>query len=148
MAAELAEQTIQNVHILKEIEIAAPVEIAFEAVLEQLGPGSEMPGKKPFPMVIEPKPGGRWYRDLGDNNGHLWGHVQSIKRPTLIELIGPMFMSYPVAGHIEYKLSEIEGGTRVSLRHRALGMIDDAHRQGVTQGWRQILDALKTAVES
>jgi hypothetical protein len=25
-------------------------------------------------------------RDLGDGNGHLWGHVQAIKRPTLLEI--------------------------------------------------------------
>ena len=48
-----------------------------------------------FPMVIEPWPGGRWYRDLGNNAGHLWGHVQVIKPPTLLELCGPMFMSFP-----------------------------------------------------
>ena len=44
--------------ISKEIAIAAPIEIAFEAMLEELGPGGEMPDGKPFPMVIEPWPGG------------------------------------------------------------------------------------------
>jgi hypothetical protein len=38
-----------------------------------------------MPLKIEPWPGGRWYRDLGDNNGHLWGHVQASKRPRLLE---------------------------------------------------------------
>ena len=37
-------------------------------------------------MVVEARPGGRWYRDLGGDNGHLWGFVQSIKRPTLLEI--------------------------------------------------------------
>ncbi len=48
-----------------------------------------------MPMKIEPWPGGRWYRDLGDNNGHFWGHVQAIKRPTLLEITGPLLASYP-----------------------------------------------------
>ncbi len=55
-------------------------------MLERLGPQGQMLDGKPFPMRIEPWPGGRWYRDLGDNSGHLWGHVQVIKPPTLLEL--------------------------------------------------------------
>ena len=47
-----------------------------------------------MPMKLEAWPGGRWYRDLGDGNGHFWGHVQAIKRPTLLEISGPLFMSY------------------------------------------------------
>ena len=47
-------------------------------------------------MKIELWPGGSWYRDLGDGNGHFWGNVQAIKRPTLLEITGPLFMSYPV----------------------------------------------------
>ena len=43
---------------------------------------------KPLPMVLEPHPGGRWYRELGGDNGHLWGFVQSIKRPVLLENLG------------------------------------------------------------
>ena len=87
MSISNVEQEIQTISITKEIEIAAPIEIAFEAMLEEIGPDGEMPGGKPFPMVIEPWPGGRWYRDLGDNSGHLWGHVQVIKPPTLLEIV-------------------------------------------------------------
>ena len=58
-------QEIHTINITREIEIAAPIEIAFEAILQEIGPGGEMMDGKPFPMVIEPWPGGRWYRDLG-----------------------------------------------------------------------------------
>ena len=50
---------------------------------------------RPMPMKIEPWPGGRWYRDLGDSNGHFWGNVQAIKRPTLLEFCGPMICPIP-----------------------------------------------------
>jgi hypothetical protein len=94
-------ETIHTLEIRKDIFIAASPEIAFEAMLEELGPGSVMPDGKPFPMKIEPWPGGRWYRDLGEAGGHkyghLWGHVQVIKAPLLLELTGPMPMSYPRA---------------------------------------------------
>ena len=135
MSTSLVEQEIQTISIVKEIEIAAPIEIAFEAVLEELGPGGEMPGGKPFPMVIEPWPGGRWYRDLGDHAGHLWGHVQVIKPPTLLELCGPMFMSFPGVNHLQYRLTAGGDGTRLKLTHQAMGTIPEDVRQGVGQGW-------------
>jgi hypothetical protein len=151
MATNIAEREIQTIHILKDIEIAAPLEITFEAVLEELGPAGEMPGGKPFPMVIEPWPGGRWYRDLGNHAGHLWGHVQVIKPPTLLELCGPMFMSYPALNHVQYRLTAEGDGTRLQLTHRALGQIPREVQEGAGGGWdyglervREIAERLKT----
>jgi hypothetical protein len=135
MSMSDVEQEIQTINISREIEIAAPIEIAFEAMLEEIGPGGEMPGGKPFPMVIEQWPGGRWYRDLGNNAGHLWGHVQVIKPPTLLELSGPMFMSFPGINHVQYRLTTDGKGTRLSFTHRAMGPIPEEVREGVSQGW-------------
>ena len=98
-------ETVHVMTIHKEIEIAAPLEVAFAALLDELGPEGQMPNGQSLSMKIEPWPGGRWYRDLGDNAGHLWGHVQVIKPPTLLEINGPMFMSYPVASHLQYRLT-------------------------------------------
>ena len=135
MSMSDVEQEIQTISITREIEIAAPIEIAFEAMLEEIGPGGEMPGGKPFPMVIEQWPGGRWYRDLGDNAGHLWGHVQVIKPPTLLELCGPMFMSFPAINHVQYRLTADGDGTLLKFTHRAMGPIPDEIRENVGGGW-------------
>jgi hypothetical protein len=75
-------------------------------------------------------------RDRGDGVGHLWGYVQVIKPPVLLELSGPMFMSYPALNHIEVKLGQRPGGTRVDLRHRPIGFIDPSHRQCIDTGWK------------
>src|SRR5262245_56986894 len=147
MATNLAEQEIQTLHILKDIEIAAPLEIAFEAVLEELGPAGQMPDGKPFPMVIEPWPGGRWYRDLGSNAGHLWGHVQVIKPPALLELCGPMFMSYPGVNHVQYRLTAEGETTRLKLTHRAMGQIPPEVREGAGQGWDHGLKRIREIAE-
>ena len=98
-------------------------------------------------MNIEAKPGGRWYRDRGNGVGHLWGFVQVIKPPSLLELSGPMFMSYPAHNHVEIKVEKTATGSRVTLRHRAIGMIDPGHRQGVGQGWGYMLAELKKDAE-
>jgi uncharacterized protein YndB with AHSA1/START domain len=135
MSTILLEQDVQSFTIAREIEIAAPIEIAFEAILEEIGPGSQMPGGRPLPMVIEPWPGGRWYRDLGDKTGHLWGHVQVIKPPTLLELCGPFFMSFPGVNHVQYRLVTEGTGTRLKFSHRAMGLFPDDVRENVHQGW-------------
>jgi hypothetical protein len=135
MSMSDVEQDIQTIIISREIEIAAPIEIAFQAMLEEVGPGGEMPGGKPFPMVVEQWPGGRWYRDLGDNAGHLWGHVQVIKPPTLLELSGPMFMSFPALNHVQYRLSAEGDVTRLKFTHRSMGPLPDEMRENVGHGW-------------
>lgn len=130
-----AEPGIQTLSVRKEIEIAAPPEIVFESVLEEMGPGGEMPDGTPFPMTIEPWPGGRWFRDLGNGAGHLWGHVQVIKPPRLLEICGPLFMSYPAINFVQYRLTPEGGGTRLTITHRAMGELEAEHREGVVVGW-------------
>ena len=126
----------------QHIEIKAAIGDVYRSVLHRLGEGSTNMKGESMQMLLEQWPGGRWFRDRGNGIGHLWGHVQAIKPPLLLELSGPMFMSYPVMNHVEVKLEEIPGGTRVALRHRALGFIDSAHREGVGTGWHHILNSI------
>ena len=106
------EQEIRTLEIVKEETIAASMEIVFETLLEQLGPYNETPDGTSMSMKIEPWPGGRWYRDLGNNAGHFWGHIQAIKPPALLEICGPLFMSYPATSNVQYRLTEENGVTR------------------------------------
>jgi hypothetical protein len=98
-------------------------------------------------MKLEPWPGGRWYRDLGNNVGHLWGHVQVIKPPTLLEITGPLFMSYAAISHLQYRLTEQGHGTLLSLSHRAIGEITPEHREGVPKGWAHGLMRIRQRAE-
>lgn len=143
MSTLMTEEAVQVLQFSKEIEIAAPIAVAFDAVLEELGPGGEMPDGSPFPMKIEAWPGGRWFRDLGANAGHLWGHVQVIKPPALLELRGPMFMSYPATNFVQYRLTAEGDKTRLKLTHQAMGLIPPDHREGVTEGWTYTLQQVQ-----
>jgi hypothetical protein len=134
--------------INQEIHVNASLDVTFDALLEQIGPQNSRPDGVAMPMVIEPWPGGRWYRDLGGNNGHLWAHVQAIKRPTLLEFSGPLFASYPFVSNVQYRLTEVEGATRIDFRHTALGFIQDDHRGGVNKGWAWMLERTRIAAES
>jgi len=137
-----------TLNIAQEIQIDAPLAVAFDALLEQIGPANERDNGVAMPMKIEPWPGGRWYRDLGGENGHLWGHVQAIKRPTLLEICGPLFASYPLINNVQYRLAESKGGTLLTFRHTALGFLQDDHRAGVKSGWDSILQRVRRRAES
>lgn len=130
----------------QEIQVNASLETTFAALLEQIGPENETPTNK-MPMKLEAWPGGRWYRDLGDGNGHLWGHVQAIKRPTLLEITGPLFMSDAVISNVQYRLTESKGGTLIKFHHKAFGVIQEQNRQGVGEGWGNIHAKIKARAE-
>jgi hypothetical protein len=134
---------IQTLDLTKDETIDAPIAIVWESMLEELGPLGDHPQGGPMPMVLEAFPGGRWFRDTGNNSGHLWGHVQVIKPPKLLEICGPMFMSYPAISHVQYRLEAQGAGTRLTLKHRAIGLLDPEHMKGVSTGWQYKLDKIR-----
>jgi len=133
--------------IRQEIRVHASLQATFAALLEEIGPHNQGAEGKPMPLKLELWPGGRWYRDLGDNNGHFWAHVQAIKRPTLLEFTGPLFLSYPVVSNVQYRLSEKDGETLIEFHHAALGFIPEDYRKGMSTGWNAMHERARTRAE-
>ena len=148
MSQTVQEETVQTMQIRQEAVIDAPIEIVFQSVLDELGPESEMPDGKPLSLKLEAWPGGRLFRDLGNNAGHLWGHVQVIKPPTLLEICGPLPMSYPATNHLQYRLTPEGKGTRLKFTHKAMGLIPQDHRDGMPEGWEFMLKRIRERAES
>ena len=146
----LTEQEIESLtlRVEQEIRVRASIEKTFDALLEQLGPGNETPDGKSLNMKVEPWPGGRWYRDLGDGNGHFWANVQAIKRPTLLEFAGPLFASFPMVSNVQYRLSEVDGGTLIAFKHTALGFIPEEHKAGMNKGWSLMNEGVRRRAEA
>lgn len=136
-------QVLSTFEIVKNEEIAAPIDIVFETILEQMGPLNSTP-EKPMPMKLEAWPGGRWFRDLGNNSGHFWGTVQAIKPPSLLEICGPLFMSSAATNNLQYRLIEEKCLTKIRFVHRAMGWLSDGDR-GVHAGWTDLLTRIRTA---
>lgn len=134
--------------ITQEIHVRAPMDVTFAALLEQIGPQNEREDGIKMPMKIEAWPGGRWYRDLGENNGHLWAHVQAIKRPSLLEFSGPLFASFPFVSNVQYRLSEEAGGTLISFHHTAMGFVDEDMKAGMTKGWNSMNERVRKFAEA
>lgn len=136
-----------SIDITQETHVRSSLTATFAALVEELGPSNLGANDIPMPMILEAWPGGRWFRDLGDNNGHLWGHVQAIKKPTLLEITGPLMMSFGVASNVQYRLKEVEGGTLISFRHTALGLFPDGYREALKQGFPKILERVRQRAE-
>lgn len=134
--------------ITEEILVRATPEKTFASLLVQMGRLNETPDGKPLPMAIEPRPGGRWYRDLGGDNGHLWGFVQSIKRPVLLEIWGPLFMSTAATSNLMYRLTEVDEGTKISFTHTLVGPFPEDHRPLLGTGWAAMHARVRAGAEA
>jgi hypothetical protein len=143
----VAEEAVRSFSIKREDRIEASIDIVFETILEQMGSLNVKPDGVPMPMQLEARPGGRWYRDLGNNNGHMWGHVQAIKVPELLEIYGPLFMSFPATSNVQYRLKADGNATILQFNHTAMGLIPDDISANVSTGWDNMLKHIRADAE-
>ena len=140
--------TAETFTIKEEIRVRASLDKTFASLLVQMGRENQTPDGRLLPMVLEPRPGGRWFRDLGGDNGHLWGFVQSIKRPVLLEIWGPLFMSTAATSNLLYRLSETPEGTLITFTHTLVGPFPDDHRPQIATGWAALHARVRAAAEA
>jgi hypothetical protein len=143
----VAEEPVRTFSIQREDRIEASIEIVFETILEQMGPLNVKPDGVAMPMKLEAWPGGRWYRELGGNNGHMWGHVQAIRAPDLLEIYGPLFMSFPATSNVQYRLTAEGRATHLQFAHVAMGLIPDEISADVSTGWDSLIRRVREVAE-
>lgn len=143
----VAEDAVRTFAIKREDRIEASIEIVFETILEQMGSLNVKPDGEPMPMKLEAWPGGRWYRDLGKDTGHMWGHVQAIKAPELLEIYGPLFMSFPATSNLQFRLKAEGNATSLRFVHTAMGLIPEDVSANVSTGWDNMLKHIRAASE-
>lgn len=148
MTSSAAPQEMQTFTLTEDIVVRASIERTFESLLAEMGRRNQTPEGKPLPMVLEPYPGGRWYRELGGGDGHLWGFVQSIKRSTLLEIWGPLFMSTAATSNLQYRLSETPDGTLIKFTHTLVGPFPEDHRPKLALGWTVLHARVRQVAES
>ena len=138
----------QTFTITEQIAVRAPLEQTFASLVAQMGRLNQTPDGTPLPMILETRPGGRWYRDLGGEDGHLWGFVQSIKRPSLLEIWGPLFMSTAATSNLLYRLTETPEGTLIQFTHTLVGPFPEDHRSRLSSGWAALHARVRKAAEA
>jgi hypothetical protein len=65
----------------------------------------------------------------------------------LLEIYGPLFMSYPAISNVQYRLSEENGGTLITFRHAALGLMPEDLRKNVSTGWSGLHERVRARAE-
>ena len=139
--------TTETFTVSEEIHVRASLEQTFASLVANMGRLNQTPEGQPMPLILETHPGGRWYRDLGGDNGHLWGFVQSIKRPELLEIWGPLFVSTGATSNVIYRLSETPEGTLIKFTHTLVGPFPEDHRPRLSTGWKALHARVKAAAE-
>jgi hypothetical protein len=68
----------------------------------------------------------------------------------LLEICGPLFMSFPATSNVQYRLTEENGITRLKFVHRAMGLIPSEYFEGprsVNTGWTHLLSKIREGAE-
>ncbi len=142
-----ADEAVRTFSIAREDRIQASIDIVFETILEQMSHLNVKPDGEPMAMKLEAWPGGRWYRDLGKDTGHMWGHVQAIRAPELLEIYGPLFMSFPATSNLQFRLKAEGSSTILRFVHSAMGVIAEDVSTNVSTGWNSMLEQIRAAAE-
>jgi hypothetical protein len=56
-------------------------------------------------------------------------------------------MSFAAVNHVQYRLTEHGGGTKLSLLHRGMGEVPPEHRERMPEGWGYILQKIRERAE-
>ena len=79
------------------------------------------------------------------------GHPVAVKLGEMVLTAlarSPLFMSAAVVSNLQYRLTEVKGGTLIVLRHSAFGFIPDDMKGGISTGWKSILTRARTRAEA
>lgn len=137
--------------IEQEIHVDAPVEKAYEALLDINGWWLHRYSDMPNSLRLEATVGGRFWetRDGSDKNGILWGWVSSIEPNDHIVFSGNIGMQGAILGNVTLCTNPQEDGTTiVTLSHEFIGTVPEGYADGFVTGWQRSLQDLKKFIES
>ena len=154
-----AAQRIAPAAIRKTITVQAPIDRAFEVFASRMGEWwhkehSIAKGTTQADVVIEPRPGGRWYEKGADGSEHPWGRVLAYDPPRRLVLAWQLTREFAYDPDfettVEVIFEEKGGATIVQFEHRDLERMGvDAVQllEGMDGGWGLLLDLYKAAAE-
>ena len=125
--------------VSQQIELKADIGDVFKSVLHRFGDGSTNPNGESMHMVLEQWPGGRWFRDRGNGIGHLRPRPSVRLRDAPAR---PAPRCHTRQGESSRNRHGWSGSPARTLRHRSIGLLEEAHRQNIGTGWKHYLDSI------
>jgi DNA-binding transcriptional ArsR family regulator/uncharacterized protein YndB with AHSA1/START domain len=137
--------------IEQEIEVKASPADVFRALTLDIGEWWGRPHlhADARDVVLDPVPGGLVKQVTRDGGGNVMFVVQAVRRDRLLVLHGTMGMAKTIQMTVRFELEPKGEGTRLSLRHWAIGEFPATTRDGFVEGWRDLLGTrLRAYVET
>jgi DNA-binding transcriptional ArsR family regulator/uncharacterized protein YndB with AHSA1/START domain len=145
------ENVMEKIHLEMEVEIAASPARVFEAMTRDISQWWGIPyniSEDIEDIVLDAKLGGHLYETWKGGGSASWGVVTKIKEANLLQITGPIGMSTPVAGVVDFNLVEKANGTVVKLSHQVIGDVNEKTKENYGNGWNDLLAVrLKAFVE-
>jgi uncharacterized protein YndB with AHSA1/START domain len=154
-----ATKTIAAAPIRKRLRVEAPQQKAFQVFMAGMGrwwPKDHSLLKTPQrDVVVEPRPGGRWYEVGEDGSEYEWGRVLEWDEPHRAVLAWQLNGEWAYDPHFETEVEIVfrpDGdGTIVEFEHRKLEAFErtarDGHVMSMDEGWGTILEGYRAEVE-
>jgi DNA-binding transcriptional ArsR family regulator/uncharacterized protein YndB with AHSA1/START domain len=146
-AANLVTFTIEQ-----EIDVKAASADVFRALTLDIGEWWGQPHLRDDArdVTLDPVPGGLVKQVTRDGGGNVMFIVQAVRRDHLLVLHGTMGISNMVHMTVRFELEPAKGGgTRLLLKHWAIGDIAAAIRDDFVRGWQDLLGTrLRAYVET
>jgi len=148
------ESPVGTRNILVEVLIEAPLERVWKTmVLETSAWWHKDFYTTPDPagFHIEPRLGGRMYEDWGDGAGQVWGHVNGLREPSYLQVVGDSSKEWggPSRNIMTWRLEQEGATTRLRLEHSIFGRITPEVEDSLVSGWNQLFrDCLKPFAET
>lgn len=138
--------------LTQRFEIAAPPKVVFRAATGDILPWWDHTfSDQPVALVLEAKPGGRFYERFDTNKGGaLHAQVIYVEVPKVLRFEGPLGLSGKAVTMVTtYELEAIAGGTALTVTVNAAGQLAEADEALVEGVWRHFIEErLKPYVES
>lgn len=141
---------MNSFQIEQEIKINAKPEKVFARLTNDVTPWWDHSfNENPKAVILEPKVGGRFYEDFGNDGGALYCIVTFLEKNKKLAMQGSMGMRGAVFGNIVFELEAQGDATVLKLSHHAFGDVTDEHKKNYSSGWQQLLgQRLKSLVET
>jgi uncharacterized protein YndB with AHSA1/START domain len=136
--------------ILRSITVKAPPDRAFELFVGHMGawwPKGRTVGQTPhLDIIVERRPGGRWYERSEGGVETDWGKVLALSPPDRLLLAWQLDAGFrydpAFSTEVELTFEAVDEGTRVTLEHRNLERFGDSAEKLAQQlggGWPTFL---------
>jgi DNA-binding transcriptional ArsR family regulator/uncharacterized protein YndB with AHSA1/START domain len=131
-----------TLNLEQTLDFKAPPSELFRALTLDIGEWWETPNTPADvrDVVFDPTPGGLIKQVTRDGGGTVLFTVQSIHRDRLLVLQGTLGLDNVILGTVRLELETIRGGTRLLLKHWAMGELGPTAKEGFSRGWKSLLD--------